>query len=376
MQLQWWEPFERSMSELGVETLWLGEDLATIRDSSPGSLSGLVVELSPDVLGEEPQAVAPGRIPWAGVPVSPRSADIAQQVGIDQILWGEDEAKRWLELCRAAGPPGRAPMVVIAGTGGAPGASTLAIAVASLVAESHRVVLLDADCVAPSLAQMLELPEESSGLLGALRVARNNPPSLESILACARVVEGHQASLFVLSGAHPGALDCLEASAVAPLVECFREAGFCVVAEVKAAPVREDKTPESDMVDALLSAATRVIAVARDSDLGVSRFVRLWESSDSLRDSDDLVVLCRPRSVRGGEPPSESPRALWELTGVEKISWLPDREGRDWGVSVRNLVADLIDVPTTAGSRLRPTGGLLSAYLQKHLSAMWHKPLP
>jgi hypothetical protein len=376
MRLEWWEPFERSMSDLGVATRWWGDDLAATRELSTGDLSGLVVELSPEIFGEEPRAHDRGGIPWAGVPASTRSEDIALQVGIEHILWGEDEAKRWLEFCVPSGSAGRAPLVVITGTGGAPGASTLAIAVATLIAESHRVVLLDADFLAPSLAQMLGLREEPLGLQGALRVARNDPPSLESILSCAGIVGSHRGSLSVLSGMQPGTLDRLEASAGASMVECLREAGFLVVAEVKASQGREGPSAESDLVDALISLASTVIAVAGDSEVGVCRFVRFWESSSTLRECDELVVLLRAQPEGRDGFPSEAPRALWELTGIEKISSLPDRKSRDWATGLRNLVADVVDAPTLASSSSPPSGSTFVSFMRKHLLGIRHKPLP
>jgi len=184
MRREWCDPFETSMSDLGVTTVWLGEHLDAPRPQSLTDLSGLVVELSREVMGS-PATEMLFELPVAGVPVAPESASIAQSLGIRTILWGEDEARAWLTELEGGRKSAPAPLLAVWGSAGAPGATSLAIGLSHELAKSRPVVLLDADFVAPSVSELLGLPGDHSGLLGALRVARNDSPQWESLLGCA-----------------------------------------------------------------------------------------------------------------------------------------------------------------------------------------------
>ncbi|MFG6286082.1 hypothetical protein ACGUFB_06240 [Actinotignum schaalii] len=60
-------------------------------------------------------------------------------------------------------------LVVMWGSAGAPGRSTLARDLAWVLSEQHTVLLVDADTRNPSLAQLVDLGEEPSGLIGVAR---------------------------------------------------------------------------------------------------------------------------------------------------------------------------------------------------------------
>ena len=87
MRREWCDPFEASMADLGVTTVWLGERLDTIPLDSLGDLQGLVLELSQEVTGSVGGEML-YEIPLAGVPVVPESESIARSLGVPAILWG------------------------------------------------------------------------------------------------------------------------------------------------------------------------------------------------------------------------------------------------------------------------------------------------
>ena len=95
MRREWCDPFEASMSDLGVTTAWLGERLDAVLPESLKDLQGLVLELSHEVMGSAAREMH-YELPVAGVPVAAESDSIAQSLGIPTILWGEEEARRWL----------------------------------------------------------------------------------------------------------------------------------------------------------------------------------------------------------------------------------------------------------------------------------------
>jgi MinD-like ATPase involved in chromosome partitioning or flagellar assembly len=72
-------------------------------------------------------------------------------------------------LERPGGPPGR--ILVVWGPAGAPGRTTLATALAAALAGSRRTTLVDVDPYGGSVAQVLGVLDEVSGLLAAARLA-------------------------------------------------------------------------------------------------------------------------------------------------------------------------------------------------------------
>lgn len=324
MRREWYEPFEKSMADLGVTTVWLGDRLDTVPRDSLGDLQGLVLELSQEVTGS-----AGGdlhyELPLAGVPVAPESESIAQSLGIPTILWGEEEARAWLAESESGRNSAPSPLIAVWGSPGAPGATTLAMGLARELAKSRPIVLVDADFLAPSVSELLGLPGTHSGLLGALRVARNDSPPWESVLACAEPAP-NSASLWVLSGIRAGGLGRLEASAVVALLETILANGVTVVADVRCSLGAAEQTPEKSAVDAILGRARQVFWVSRATDLGVSRLVRDWNLLSDLTDDAKNSILLRPPERSDGVGFREAAEALWGFTGCSEIRSLSDSQ--------------------------------------------------
>ena len=336
MRREWCDPFEKSMADLGVTTVWLGERLDAVPRDSLGDLQGLVLELSQEVTGS-----AGGdmhyELPLAGVPVAPESESIVRSLGIPTILWGEEEARAWLAEIENSRHSAPAPLIAVWGSAGAPGATTLAMRLADELAKSRPVVLLDADFQAPSVSELMGLPVDHSGLLGALRVARNDSPPWESVLACAEPAP-NSSSLHVLCGIRPGGLGRLEAAAMEALVETILANGVAVVADVRCSLGAEDQTPEKTAVEAILGRARRVFWVSRATDLGVSRLVRDWNLLSELTDDAENSILLRVPERPDGVGFREAAEALWGFTGFSDIRSLSDSQSPVYGTWLTELV--------------------------------------
>jgi hypothetical protein len=339
MRREWFEPLETSMSALGVATVWLGGHLVTLPPESLRDLVGLVVELSSEVAGTVGENMAWG-LPVAGVPLAPESFSIAQSLGISSILWGEEEAREWLKGLGSGHTSVPAPLIAVWGSAGAPGATTLAVGIASELANSRPVVLVDADFVAPSVAELIGLTGDSSGLLGALRVARNDTPPWESVLACAEPV-ANSSALHVLSGIRAGGLGRLEAGAMSVLLDTIRGLGVAVVVEGKCSLGAPELTPERTAVDAIFSAASRVFWVSTSTDLGVSRLVRDWKLLSELTDDADNSILLRAPERSDGGVFTQAAEALWGFTGCSDIRSLPDSKSQIHSAWLPELLSGL-----------------------------------
>ena len=116
--------------------------------------------------------------------------------------------------------------------------------------------------------------QDSPGLLGALRVARNDNPPWESIRACAAPT-AHNASLDVMSGIRPDSLGRLEAAGVSTLIDSALSSGVAVVVDLKCALGDTEPTPERAATEAFLRKAQDLLWVGVGSNLGVSRLVRV-----------------------------------------------------------------------------------------------------
>ena len=279
-------------------------------------------------------------IPLAGVPVATESESIAHRLGIPTILWGEEEARAWLAEIENGRHSAPAPLIAVCGSAGAPGATNLAMGVARELAKSRPAVLIDADFLAPSVSELLGLPGDHPGLLGALRVARNDNPPWESMLSCAEPA-ANSSSLHVLSGLRPGGLGRLEAAAMEALVATILANRVAVVADVRCSLGAEDQTPEKTAVEAILGRARRVFWVSRATDLGVSRLVRDWNLLSELTDDAENSILLRVSERPDGVGFREAAEALWGLTGCSDIRSLSDSKSPVHGAWLTDMLREL-----------------------------------
>ena len=217
--------------------------------------------------------------------------------------------------------------------------------------------------------------QDSPGLLGALRVARNDNPPWESIRACAAPT-AHNASLDVMLGIRPGSLGRLEAAGVSTLIDRALSSGVAVVVDLKCALGDSEPTPEKAATEAILRKAQHLLWVGTGTDLGVSRLVQEWTLLNELTEDVDQRVLIRMSEGSSELSFMESSTAVWGLTGCSDISALPMR--KDLADT-----SELIDILDVAGgiisSSLRvakaPRKGL-RASLSALLTPQQREPLP
>jgi hypothetical protein len=323
MRREWFDPFETSMSELGVAPVWLGESFNTVLNESWEGLDGVVVELSSGVIGPPGLPDVLESLPVAGVPVEAGSEALAKSLGITNILSGEEQARSWLDTLALPKNSPAPLLIAVWGTAGAPGATTLAVGLALHIAQYRPTVLIDADFVAPSAGELLNLSGDYSGLLGALRVARNDNPSWDSVVACATPVIHHD-SLRVLAGVRPGSLGRVEAGSMSALLGSALAQGVAIVVELKCSLGSPEASPEKVAVEAILGAAHHLYLVGNGGDLGVSRMVREWNLLPPV--STDFGRSLLVRAPHGSRDPafSEASTALWNLTGCSDIRLLPE----------------------------------------------------
>jgi Flp pilus assembly CpaE family ATPase len=244
---------------------------------------------------------------------------------------------------------GEGRVVAVWGPTGAPGRTTVAVALASeLAALGRPALLVDADVYGGVVAQLLGLLDETAGLAGACRLAGTGALDRPALAGFARTV-GPQ--LRVLTGIaradrwpelRPAALEVVlelaRTLATTTVVDC----GFGLeqdeeLAYDTAAPRRNGATL------AVLEQADSVVAVGSADPVGLQRLVRgLGELREAVPGVQPLVVVnrLRPTAVPG-HAEKEIAAALARYAGVEQLVCVPlDVAGVDAAVVAGRTLAE------------------------------------
>ena len=181
------------------ETAWLEE----LWRQSPGPDGAVEAPAPPG-----PMSFAPGPGAFAGGPSGPGRAQRAVEGSPEDFAVPPSVAPgRSHTVMAASGAAGgshpgsqasaldggRGRIVLVWGPHCAPGRSTVAASLAYGLAASGGAILVDADVEAPSLVQILGMPEDSSALAGAARLAthgRLDAESFQRVLATGRAGTG------------------------------------------------------------------------------------------------------------------------------------------------------------------------------------------
>ena len=222
-------------------------------------------------------------------------------------------------------------VVLVWGPHGAPGRSTVAASLAHGLAACGGAILVDADVEAPSLVQLLGMPEDSSALAGAARLATHGRLDAESFR---RILAPMGDGLFLLGGLGRSGRwrELPPASMTEVWAQCRRAAAWTVV-DVAGGPADDDVDdftlePGRGAVTAdLVSHADVILVVGGADPVGVRRLLQLLdEMGASMNPAGRVeVVINRVRASAAGPSPQQALReALVRFGGLEDIVLLPD----------------------------------------------------
>ena len=294
------------------ETAWLEE----LWRQSPGSPEG---------------GTAPSQLPRVS-----NDAGVEEDTGQNRRCGREPAAADTPEpvLPVAASPVGDergGRIVLVWGPHGAPGRSTVAASLAHGLAACGGAILVDADVEAPSLVQLLGMPEDSSALAGAARLATHGRLDAESFR---RILAPVGDGLFLLGGLGRSGRwrELPPASMTEVWAQCRRAAAWTVV-DVAGGPADDDVDdftlePGRGAVTAdLVSHADVILVVGGADPVGVRRLLQLLdEMGASMNPAGRVeVVINRVRASAAGPSPQQALReALARFGGLEDIVLLPD----------------------------------------------------
>ena len=222
----------------------------------------------------------------------------------------------------------RGRIVLVWGPHGSPGRSTVSASLAHGLAASGGAILVDADVEAPSLVQLLGMPEDSSALAGAARLATHGRLDAESFQRVLAPVGG---GLSLLGGLGRWR-ELPPASMTEVWLQCRRAAAWTVV-DVAGGPVDDDVDdftlePGRGAVTAdLVSHADVILVVGGADPVGVRRLLQLLDEVGSSMSPTGRVevIINRVRASAAGPSPQHALReALARFGGLEDIVLLPD----------------------------------------------------
>ncbi len=265
-----------------------------------------------------------------------------ERAGVHVVGVGDDELGRALGIRTTAEPGGLAEVVAAAGRegpvaaaepdsartiavwgpNGAPGRSTVAASLAAAFAhEGHDTVLIDADTYGGSIAQMLALLDEVSGLMAACRAA--NQGRVDEVAEHLLEVEPR---LRLLSGiqradmwpqVRPGALELV--------LRRVQSDADLVVVDCAASIEPGDSTSgtgRNQVARHMLLSADVVLLVGRADPVGLARLVRaLHDVTDLVAELPTVVVNQMRPSLGWSE--GEVADTLTRLTGVAPARFVP-----------------------------------------------------
>ena len=225
----------------------------------------------------------------------------------------------------------RGRIVLVWGPHGSPGRSTVSASLAHGLAASGGAILVDADVEAPSLVQLLGMPEDSSALAGAARLATHGRLDAESFQRVLAPVGG---GLSLLGGLGRSGRwrELPPASMTEVWLQCRRAAAWTVV-DVAGGPVDDDVDdftlePGRGAVTAdLVSHADVILVVGGADPVAVRRLLQLLDEVGSSMSPTGRVevIINRVRASAAGPSPQHALReALARFGGLEDIVLLPD----------------------------------------------------
>ena len=222
-------------------------------------------------------------------------------------------------------------LAVVWGPHGAPGRTTVAASLAHGLARAGGAVLVDADVEAPSLVQVLGLPEDSSSLATAARLASHSRLDTESLVGLL-VPVGPDHSL--LSGlGRSGRWRELPPSPMADVWTGCREVAAWTVVDIAGGPLEDEVDdytlePGRDALAASLVRSADVVVIVGAADpVGVRRLLQLVSQFDEgERPAGRIeVVVNRVRASAAGPSPERAVReALARFGGLEEVTLLPE----------------------------------------------------
>ena len=237
-------------------------------------------------------------------------------------------------LTPAAERPSTGTVIAVWGPSGAPGRTSLAIAIASEIAAlGHSVALADVDTHGASIAPALGMLDEAPGFAAACRLAGAGRLTGDELERVAQRYESPFGAFWVLTGiGRPSRWPELSSDRVAATVAACRHWVEYTVLDTGSS-LENDEEISSDLHAPRRNAATvtavheadHVVAVGSADPVGLSRFLRSHaELGEAAARAEVTVVMNRVRaSAIGMNPNVQVAQTLSRFGGIQNPVLIP-----------------------------------------------------
>ncbi len=300
-----------------------------------------------------------------------RERRFASDLGLCEVLdatasWQEIEAvfdggPEFLSSDPPASEPRRGEVIAVWGPAGAPGRTTVAIAIAAeLAAEGHSVVLADADTHSGAVAPSLGLLDEAPGFAAACRLAAADSLTAQELERVSGRYASPHGSFWVLTGiGRSHRWPELSGDRVGATLSACREWVDYTVVDTGFS-LENDEEISSDVFAPQRNAATitalreadRVVAVGAGDPVSLSHFLRAHVDLLEIVEAERvLTVVNRIRSsVIGANPSAQVEQTLRRFGGITATALVPhDQSALDAAILSGKT---LLDVAAKSGPRV------------------------
>lgn len=285
---------------------------------------------------------------------------------------GSDEVPGGSDRIRSSGAR-RGTVIAVWGPAGAPGRTTIAIAIAAeLAAEGLSVALADADTHSGSVAPALGLLDEAPGFAAACRLAGTDSLTTEELERVAERFRSPHGNFWVLTGlGRPRRWPELSAERVVATIEACRDWVDVTVLDTGFS-LENDEEISSDLFAPRRNAATisalreadHVVAVGSGDPVGLSRFLRAHVDLLELVDAERVTTVVNKirGSAIGLNPATQVEQTLRRFGGITSPVLVPhDQAALDAAVLSGKTLRDVaaksaarVAISRLVSSRLLP----------------------
>jgi len=292
---------------------------------------------------------------------SEREQRYASDLGLYDIVdatdgWSAVDAllaqSRWNADSEPPERSSRGQVIAVWGPGGAPGRTSIAIAIAAeLAALGHSVALADVDTHGASVAPALGMLDEAPGFAAACRLAGTDTLTTDELALIGQRYESPVGGFWVLTGiGRPSRWPELSADRVGTTIaQCRQWADYTVLDT--SSSLENDEEITSDLFAprrnaaavTAVRAADHVIAVGAADPVGLSRFLRAHvDLLETITTRNVSVVMNKVRvSASGMNPHGQITQTLSRFGGIEHPILIPhDLPGFDGAVLSGKTLAD------------------------------------
>jgi len=259
--------------------------------------------------------------------------------------------------------------IAIWGATGSPGKSSIALSVASeLALAGHRVFLLDADNLSPSLNLLLGLTDHPAGIAAACRLASQGRFDLEQLERLSVALTTGRGEVVLMTGISDSERwPELSSERVGVILEVARSAFDFVVIDLASfleAGLRPSLggPDRSELTRDILASAEHVILICAADPVGVHRFLLALQSLGQIALTGEvLTVVNRLRkSVLGSGAKQQLAETLSRLAQLNVAAFIPD-DPTTADLALRN------SLPMAMGKRGSPAKQAIALFVRTHL---------